>query len=146
LKIEGCKTGKHLFVKKKQGAEVIRSLYNSILLLTDYTIKDETTQEESVICRIDHYQTPTQVLASVYAKKVDPQRSNITFEDERIHLDLFMPPVDALNNGPWKRFRKTVELFGRVKREECKYVILGTKVRISLLSVRNLMLIVDWFS
>jgi hypothetical protein len=97
-----------------------------------------------VTCRIDHYQTPTQVLASVYAKKVDSERSNITFEDERVHLDLFMPPLDASKNGPWKRFRKTVELFGRVKGGECKYVIRGTKARISSLSARDL--IIDWFS
>ena len=96
-------------------------------------------------CRIDHYQTPTQILATVYAKKVDPERSNITFEEERVHLDLFMPPADASNDGPWKRFRKTVELFGRVKGQECKYVIRGTKARISTLSVRNLTLIINRF-
>lgn len=90
-----------------------------------------------VTCRIDHYQTPTQVLASVYAKKVDPGRSSIVFEDERLHLDLFMPPVDPSSNAAWKRFRKTVELYGRVKGEECKYAIKGTKVFLSVLINAN---------
>jgi hypothetical protein len=46
LNIKGCTEGKHLFVGAK---------------------KDET-KEELVTCRIDHYQTPTQVHVSVFAK------------------------------------------------------------------------------
>lgn len=47
LKIEGCTTGKHLFVGPKK----------------------DPNQEEEVTCRIDHYQTPMQVHVSAYAKK-----------------------------------------------------------------------------
>lgn len=91
----------------------------------DLITQSGDNQEELVQCRMDHYQTPTQVLASIYAKKVDASRSIIEFEDEKVHLDLFMPGSDT---NSWKRFRKTVELWGPVKGSECKYSIKGTKV------------------
>lgn len=34
-------------------------------------------------CRIDHYQTPDQVHVSVFAKKVDKERSSVLFEDTK---------------------------------------------------------------
>ena len=72
-------------------------------------------------CRIDHYQTPAQVMASVYAKKCDKDRSTVIFETERIHLDLVLPDS--------KRFKRTLELYGPVNPEKSSYKILGTKVR-----------------
>jgi hypothetical protein len=60
-------------------------------------------------------------MASVYAKKCDKERSVVTFEAERVHLDLFLPDS--------KRFRRTLELYGPVKPESSSYKILGTKVR-----------------
>lgn len=105
LRIEGCKTGKHVFVKKKSQPE-------------------GEAAEELVQCRIDHYQTPSQVMATIYAKKCDKDRSVITFESERIHLDLVLP--DA------KRFKKTLELYGPVKPEASSYKIYGTKVDLTL--------------
>jgi len=73
-----------------------------------------------VQCRIDHYQTPAQVMASVYAKKCDKDRSTVTFETEKVHLDLFLPDS--------KRFKRTLELYGPVNPERSSYKILGTKV------------------
>ncbi|CCA70016.1 related to diploid state maintenance protein chpA [Serendipita indica DSM 11827] len=106
LKIEGCKTGKHLFVKKKP------------------IDTDGVPQEELVQCRIDHYQTPGQVRASVYAKKVDKDKSTVIFETEQVHLDLILPDS--------KRFKRTLQLYGPVKPEECSYSVLGTKVDLVL--------------
>ena len=76
-----------------------------------------------VQCRIDHYQTPAQVMATVYAKKCDQDRSTVTFEPERVHLDLFLPES--------KRFKRTLELYGPVKPEASSYKFYGTKVRTS---------------
>lgn len=35
-------------------------------------------------CRLDWYQTPTQVIASIFAKKVDKDKSSITFEETAV--------------------------------------------------------------
>ena len=35
-------------------------------------------------CRLDWYQTPTQVIASIFAKKVDKDKSSITFEENAV--------------------------------------------------------------
>ncbi|KAG8797719.1 hypothetical protein FRC18_008896 [Serendipita sp. 400] len=105
LKIEGCKTGKHLFVKKKRNPEA-------------------SATEELVQCRIDHYQTPGQIRATVYAKKCDQDRSTITFESERVHLDLYLPDS--------KRCKRTLELYGPVNPTESSYTFYGTKVELLL--------------
>ncbi|KZO95243.1 chord-domain-containing protein [Calocera viscosa TUFC12733] len=101
LKITGCTTGKHLFVGKPKGPE-----------------------EELVQCRIDHYQTPTTVQVSVFAKKADKEKSEVVISDDSVELDLFLPDR--------KRFTKTIKLFGPVKADESAYTILGTKVELKL--------------
>ncbi|KAL5490257.1 hypothetical protein ACEPAI_5090 [Sanghuangporus weigelae] len=102
LKIEGCKRGKHVFAPKKnaEAAEV------------------QTT------CRIDHYQTPTNVCVSVFAKQADKSRSVIRFEENEAHLDIFLPDS--------KRFTRTLSLFGPIVPEESKYTFFGTKVELNL--------------
>lgn len=35
-------------------------------------------------CRIDHYQTPSEVHVSVFAKKADQERSKVNFEDTQV--------------------------------------------------------------
>jgi hypothetical protein len=42
--------------------------------------------EESVDCRIDHYQTSSEVHVSVFAKKVDQERSTIKFDETQVIL------------------------------------------------------------
>ncbi|BEI85294.1 hypothetical protein CcaverHIS002_0506950 [Cutaneotrichosporon cavernicola] len=101
LKIPGCKTGHHLFVgSKSQG-------------------------EELVDCRVDHYQTPLEVHVSAYSKNADKDRSQVTFADQSLTLDLYLP-----NN---KRVKKTVTLYGPVVPDQCKFRILGSKVDITLI-------------
>ncbi|KAG8816520.1 hypothetical protein FRC19_011983, partial [Serendipita sp. 401] len=80
--------------------------------------------EELVQCRIDHYQTPGQIRATVYAKKCDQDRSTITFESERVHLDLYLPNS--------KRCKRTLELYGPVNPTESSYTFYGTKVELLL--------------
>ncbi|KAF8503526.1 HSP20-like chaperone [Russula emetica] len=102
LKIEGCAEGRHLFVRKSKG--------------------DQT--EETVNCRIDHYQTPSIVYVTVFAKQTDKGRSSVKIEENEIHLDFYLP-------GP-KRFTRSVQLFGPVDPTASSYTVFGTKVEIRL--------------
>lgn len=59
MAIQGCRTGKHLFVGAKK-----------------------EDKEELVECRVDHYQTPRQVMVSIFAKGGDKDLSTVKFEPE----------------------------------------------------------------
>ncbi|KAG2020444.1 hypothetical protein CC2G_005785 [Coprinopsis cinerea AmutBmut pab1-1] len=102
LKIKGCKTGRHCFVPKAK----------------------DTKTEELVQCRIDHYQTVDKVQVSVFAKKVDKTESTVKFEEDKVLLDMRLPDN--------KRFKKTIELFGPIEPEKSSFIVLGTKVELSL--------------
>lgn len=65
MRIEGCRTGRHLFVGPKKSAE-------------------EEEKEELVECRVDHYQTPTQVIVSVFGKQANKETSAVKFEAEAV--------------------------------------------------------------
>ncbi|KAI0709446.1 chord-domain-containing protein [Earliella scabrosa] len=103
LKIEGCKKGRHVFVPKARPA---------------------SQEEEFTQCRIDHYQTPTEVHASIFAKKADPDTSTIRIEESEVFVDLYLPAS--------KRFRKTLQLWGPVNVAESSYKFYGTKVELKL--------------
>ncbi|KAF5391729.1 hypothetical protein D9757_001801 [Collybiopsis confluens] len=102
LKIEGCKTGRHLFSPK---------------------VNPEKT-EDFTSCRIDHYQTVDQVHVSVFAKKVDKERSNVRFQEQTLSIDLYLPDS--------KRFLKDIELFGPITPEQSTFQFFGTKVEVHL--------------
>jgi len=102
LKIKGCKTGKHLFVPKKT----------------------QNNNQELITCRIDHYQTPSQVHVSVFAKQTDEAASTVRFDDSKVYLDLVMPAS--------KRFQRTLDLYGPINAEASKYTHFGTKVELVL--------------
>ncbi|KAL7283540.1 hypothetical protein ACG7TL_002974 [Trametes sanguinea] len=103
LKIEGCKKGRHVFVPKKRA---------------------DSEEEEFTQCRIDHYQTPTEVHASVFAKQADANTSTVKIEENQIFLDLYLPGK--------KRFRKTLNLWGPVNPEESSFKFFGTKLELKL--------------
>ncbi|KAI9065098.1 chord-domain-containing protein [Trametes sanguinea] len=103
LKIEGCKKGRHVFVPKKRA---------------------DSEEEEFTQCRIDHYQTPTEVHASVFAKQADANTSTVKIEENQVFLDLYLPGK--------KRFRKTLNLWGPVNPEESSYKFFGTKLELKL--------------
>jgi len=107
LKIEGCKTGKHVFVKKA----------------------NISNAPEAVKCRIDHYQTPTQVHVSVFAKKVVKDQSSVKFDTEQVHLDLVFPDN--------RRFIHTLNLFGPISPAASSCTYFGTKVELLLLKEDN---------
>ncbi|GHJ86510.1 hypothetical protein NliqN6_2912 [Naganishia liquefaciens] len=103
LNMPGCRYTTHLFVGQP---------------------KAESDEEEKVDCRLDHYQTPTQVIVSAFAKGADKENSTVKFEAERVHLDLYLPAR--------KRVVKTIDLYGPIDPEKSVYKILGTKVEMVL--------------
>jgi len=102
MKIEGCKQGRHLFAVKDVKIEA----------------------EQMTTCRIDHYQTMDRVHVSIFAKKADKERSQVTFTSTQISFDLHLPDS--------KRFAKTVELFGPIDPDASSFTFFGTKVELSL--------------
>ncbi|KAF9049317.1 chord-domain-containing protein [Hymenopellis radicata] len=100
LKIEGCKTGRHLFA----------AIAPSTPTLTE--------------CRIEHYQTIDKVHVSIYAKKTDKERTTITFEDEKVNLDILFQDT--------KRFTRTLDLVGPIDPDASSFQIMGTKVELHL--------------
>lgn len=106
LKIEGCKRGRHLFVKKKA------------------PLGNGSAPEELVQCRVDHYQTPGQIHASVFAKKADKERSKVVIGETTIDLDIVLPDS--------KRFVRTLSLFAPIKPDASSYTFLGTKIELVL--------------
>ncbi|GAA6000980.1 hypothetical protein JCM10207_007355 [Rhodosporidiobolus poonsookiae] len=101
LKIEGCRSGRHLFVGPKK-ADV----------------------EEQVECRVDHYQTPREVIVSVFGKQADKEASSVRFEAETMHVDLILPSR--------KRFTRSFPLYGPISPSTSSFKILGTKCEITL--------------
>ncbi|WWC87898.1 uncharacterized protein L201_002798 [Kwoniella dendrophila CBS 6074] len=102
LKIEGCREGEHLFVGAKM----------------------DETKEEKIDCRLDHYQTPLQVHVSAFAKGADKEKSTVKFEEQQLHIDLYLPAN--------KRVTKSISLYGPINPETSTFRILGTKVDIVL--------------
>ncbi|KAF5358086.1 hypothetical protein D9756_001686 [Leucocoprinus leucothites] len=104
LKIQGCKTGRHVFVPRK-------------------TTAPDT--EEVVNCRIDHYQTMDKVFVSVFAKQADKERSSIKFDSpEQVTLDIYLPGS--------KRFSRVLNLFGPIDPEQSTFRYFNTKVELQL--------------
>ncbi|KAJ3753967.1 HSP20-like chaperone [Lentinula raphanica] len=102
LKIEGCKTGRHLFSPKVSPDK----------------------NEQFTTCRLDHYQTLDQVHVSVFAKQVDRDRSSIKFHEQSLSIDLYLQGS--------KRFSKTIDLFGPIAPEQSSVQYFGTKVEVHL--------------
>ncbi|PLW51530.1 hypothetical protein PCASD_00367 [Puccinia coronata f. sp. avenae] len=107
LKLGGCKKGSHLFTE------------------TASTADGNLGEEESVECRFDFYQTPTSVIVSIFAKKVDQDNSIIKFGTSGVDVDL-----KFLTN---KRFRRSFHLFGSIDPDQSTYKILSTKCEMVLI-------------
>ena len=105
MKIPGCTTKtQHLFVGKKKNAE---------------------TEEQLKEVRNDYYQTATTVIASLYLKKIDKERSKVQFVDEKtVELDL--------HTGDKTRYQTTMTLFGPIDPAKSAFKIMGTKMEMTL--------------
>lgn len=80
LKIPGCKKGRHVFVAKS-GMNVSTL---TCLRLLDAEWTQEVLESSNVECRIDHYQTPKEVIVSVFAKQVNKESSTVTFNESQV--------------------------------------------------------------
>ena len=105
MKIPGCTTkDRHLFVGKK---------------------RDPAEEEQLKEVRNDFYQTATTVIASLYLKKIDKDRSQVKFADAST-VDLDLHTSDS------KHYQTSVKLFGSIKPEDSKFKIMGTKLELTL--------------
>ena len=105
MKIPGCTTkSQHLFVGRK---------------------KDPATEEQLNEIRNDFYQTSTTVIASLYLKKIDRERSKVEFVDsETVELDL--------HTADSKHYQTSMQLFGQIKPDESSSKIMGTKLELTI--------------
>lgn len=76
--------------------------------------------------RHDFYQTPTQVIASVFLKKIKKESAKVEFQAKQVVLDL------TTSDSPPKRYSAEVPLFGTIDTEKSSYKILGTKLELTL--------------
>ncbi|EME49259.1 hypothetical protein DOTSEDRAFT_68130 [Dothistroma septosporum NZE10] len=106
MKIPGCTTkSRHLFVGKT---------------------KDPDEEEKLSEVRNDFYQTATTVIASLYLKKVDQDRSKVDFSADGTKIDLDLHTSDK------KRYQTSMTLFATIKPRESKFKIMGTKLELTL--------------
>jgi hypothetical protein len=120
MRIEGCKTkDRHLFVGsgRKRGA-------NGEVKKADRT-DEEDEQGKLGDVRTDFYQTPTQVIASIYLKKIDRDKSGVEFKDEKtVNLDL--------RTQEGKKYTGKFELYGAIDPENSTYRISPAKLELTL--------------
>ncbi|KAL7824206.1 chord domain-containing protein [Trichoderma gracile] len=110
MKIEGCKTkDKHLFVGsgKKDKAE-------------------SGGEEILTTVRHDFYQTPTQVIASLFLKKINKDTSKVDIKEKEVDLDL------TTSDSTPKRYTATFPLYGTVDPGKSSFKVLGTKLELLL--------------
>ncbi|EXM10611.1 HSP20-like chaperone [Fusarium oxysporum II5] len=108
MKIEGCKTkNRHLFVGSGK--------------------KDGANSEEVVSnVRHDFYQTPVNVIASFFLKKIDKSTAKIELEPKQLNLDL------TTTDSPPKRYTAEVPLYASIDPKKSSYRVLGTKLEFVL--------------
>jgi len=105
MKIPGCTTKqRHLFVGKK---------------------KDPDVEEQLQDVRNDFYQTAATVIASLYVKKVDKERSRVDFADANT-VDLDLHTADN------KRYQTSMTTFAPILPEKSSFKIMGTKLELTL--------------
>jgi len=102
LKMPGCKTGRHRFLESQA----------------------EAAAAQQVTLRHDWYQMGPNVVVCVYAKGIDKTKSVITFEAQKLSVELVLPEG--------KTFRKEFNLSQETDPSKSKYEILSTKVEIKL--------------
>ena len=106
MKITGCRTkSRHLFVGKAKAPD------------EEEALKD---------VRNDFYQTATSVIASLYLKKIDKERSKVEFHESGSAVELDLHTSDA------KTYQTRMELYGPIKPGESKFKIMGTKLELTL--------------
>jgi hypothetical protein len=106
MKIQGCTTkARHLFIGKR---------------------KDPDAEELLRDVRNDFYQTAATVIASLYLKKIDKDRSTVEFggDGKTVELDL--------HTSDQKRYQTRMELFAPIKPADSSFKVMGTKLELTL--------------
>ncbi|KAF4952947.1 hypothetical protein FSARC_12526 [Fusarium sarcochroum] len=108
MKIEGCKTkNRHLFIGSGK--------------------KDSPDSEEVVSnVRHDFYQTPVNVIASFFLKKINKGTAKIELQPKQLNLDL------TTTDSPPKRYTAEIPLYASIDTEKSSYRVLGTKLEFVL--------------
>lgn len=120
MKIEGCKTkDRHLFV----GSGSKKSTNGEVKKVSRIDGEEEQGQLGEV--RTDFYQTPTQVIASIYLKKIDKDKSGVEFTDKKT-VDLDLKTQDG------KKYKGKFELYGTIDPEKSTYRISPAKLELTL--------------
>ncbi|KAJ1883435.1 hypothetical protein H4R99_000743 [Coemansia sp. RSA 1722] len=101
LRIKGCKTGRHLFVG---------------------TQPEKKTPVDK--CRHDYYQSGSNVIVSIYAKKIDRESSWIKFSPETLQVHLVY--------GDGKVYDDEFKLFAEIDPAKSSFEFLSTKAELSL--------------
>ncbi|KAK0266710.1 hypothetical protein LTR35_016870 [Friedmanniomyces endolithicus] len=113
LKLPGCTTkSRHLFLGAKKRKQ------NGL---------DAGAEEEEIIkeVRNDFYQTATTVIASLYLKKIDRERSRVEFTGKQaVELEL--------HTSDGKRYETSMTTFGSIEPERSSFKIMGTKLELTL--------------
>lgn len=115
LQIEPCSTAKsgHLFVgAPKEAAD------------------GSADGEESIDCRMDHYETPNDVRLTVYAKAVEADKSSIEFNEESVTFSLLLPPLNGSSRA--RRFQKVLKPFAPISPADSSFNITKFKVDLVL--------------
>ncbi|KAJ2955803.1 hypothetical protein NQ176_g11369 [Zarea fungicola] len=110
--ITGCETkSRHLFIgsgKKLKAAEAAAA------------------EGRVQTVRHDYYQTPTNVIASFFLKKIDEAKSKIEFKESAVLLDLFT------KDSPPKRYSTELPLYSTIDAEKSTYEVYGSKIELNL--------------
>ncbi|KAI5466659.1 HSP20-like chaperone [Mariannaea sp. PMI_226] len=110
MNIEGCKTkNQHLFIGSGEKDKV-----------------KEGNEEVLESIRHDFYQTPVNVIASFFLKKINKEVAKIEFQEKQLSLDL------VTTDPTPKRYKADVPLFASIDKEKSSYKILGTKLELVL--------------
>jgi hypothetical protein len=78
------------------------------------------------VSRHDFYQTPTQVIASLFLKKINKDTSKVDIKEKEVDLDL------TTSDPTPKRYTATFPLYGTVNPEGSSFKVLGTKLELLL--------------
>ncbi|KAK8970211.1 hypothetical protein KSP40_PGU011755 [Platanthera guangdongensis] len=78
--------------------------------------------------RHDYYNTPTEMVLTIFAKGIPPQNVHVEFGEQILSISVDIPGEDSFLFQP--------RLFGKIIPEKCKYVVFSTKIEIRLLKAQ----------
>ncbi|KAI8829055.1 chord-domain-containing protein [Chytriomyces cf. hyalinus JEL632] len=130
LKIQGCKTGKHRFTDPEVHHFNLIYTARAQKNLTSLQLLIKADIEQNVECRRDWYQTPTTVIVSIFAKKVDKAATTVQFSEDKVSINA------KFQDG--KKYVETIPLALAVDAANCKFLVLSTKIELVLKKANGL--------